>query len=86
MITILSLAACILTMVNSWLLSRGQLRAVYIIGIISGTVYTVINGVIACSADPGVAFLAIPSMWGIAMCISGLKRISPKEKAHESVA
>ena len=43
MITALSIAACTLTMVISWLVSQGKLKAVYMLGIVNAICFMVIN-------------------------------------------
>jgi hypothetical protein len=82
MINAIAITACLLTMVSSYLVAQGRLKAVYVIGVANGTLYVVLNGAIAV-ADPsqtGVAVLVIPSAWGIAMAVVGLRRLR-KERA-----
>ena len=73
--TLLSIILCVLTMLNSWLVSRGRLRAVYLIGILLGIGYLVINAMLAASGA-SVAFLIIPSAWGILTSALGLRRLN----------
>lgn len=77
MITALSIGACALTMFCSWLVSRGRLRVAYLAGIVNGSLYTAINILIAIASpdQAGVLLLAIPSTWGVAMCLAGLARL-----------
>lgn len=81
MINTVSITACILTMFISWLISQGRLKVVYILGMFNGCLYCVLNAAIATQPNQaGVAFLIIPSVWGIAMSIYGLRRLR-KEKS-----
>jgi hypothetical protein len=82
MINAIAITACLLTMVSSYLVAQGQLKRVYVIGVINGTLYVILNGAIAI-ADPsqmGVMVLIIPSGWGVAMAIIGLRRLEKEKK------
>lgn len=81
MITFLSITACSLAMLNSWLVSQGRLRPVYIVGIIVSLCFITINGLLAVS-QPGLLFLIIPSVWAIITSIIGLRRIK-REKCSK---
>ncbi len=77
MILFLSCLACALSMVVSWLLSQGWLHAVYITGFINGLLYAAINLVLAAQpGQEGILLLAIPSLWGSAMCVVGIRRLA----------
>lgn len=80
MITLLSFLACTLTMVNSWLLSRGTLRVVYSIGVVNGSLYVVLNSLLAARGDLGLLFLVIPSGWGTICSVMGLRRLRKREQ------
>ena len=77
MISCLSVFACLLKMTASYLVAQGKLKAVYLLGIVNGSTYTVLNVVIAAngSGQGFVLFLAIPSAWGVAMSVKGLRRL-----------
>jgi hypothetical protein len=77
MITILSLTVVVLGMVGSWLLSRGMLRAVYTLGMVTGSGYVLINVLLAMNAEGqrGVLLLVIPSAWAVLMSALGLRRL-----------
>jgi hypothetical protein len=74
-ITALSALGCVLAMVNSYLVARGRLRAVYVVGIACGVTYVLINLRLAADGQAGVLFLVIPSAWGGLMCLLGLRRL-----------
>jgi hypothetical protein len=80
MITVLSILACSLTMVMSWLLSQGRLKAVYVLGIVNSLCFIVLNGSLAVSGQPGILFLIVPSAWGIVTSFIGLRRLSKGER------
>lgn len=74
MITSLSFVACVLCMTSSYLVAQGRLHAVYLVGLVNCCCLIGLN--IALSArDPGVLFMVIPSLWGIAMNFLGLQRL-----------
>ena len=75
MITALSALGCVLAMVNSYLMSRGRLRAVYCVGIACGLTYVLINLLLATGGHAGMLFLVVPSGWGVLMCLLGLRRL-----------
>jgi hypothetical protein len=76
-INILAVTACLLTMVSSYLVAHGRLKPVYVLGVVNGSLYLALNVSIALSAreQAGVMLLAIPSAWGVAMAIVGLRRL-----------
>ena len=80
MITALSLIACILCMLSSYLVARGRLRAVYIVGLASCCCLIALN-VLLSVKDPGVLFMVIPSIWGIAMNVYGIRRLRRQRHA-----
>ncbi len=57
MITALSALGCLLAMVNSYLMSRGRLGAVYVVGIACGLTYVLINLLLAADGQRGVLLL-----------------------------
>jgi hypothetical protein len=73
-------------MLNSFLMARGRLRAVYVVGIACGLTYVVINLRLAADGQCGVLFLVIPSAWGVLMCVLGLRRLRREARAHEGGA
>jgi hypothetical protein len=75
MISVLSVLACVLAMTCSFLVARGKLRAVYLLGIVNGLVYCLLNALLAASGQPFVLFLMVPSAWGVAMSVLGLLRL-----------
>lgn len=77
MLTLLSLTACVLTMVSSYLLARGRLKAVYVIGIFNGISYVVINLALGSKGgdQAAVVLLAIPSAWAVLCNGMGLRRL-----------
>ena len=78
-LTTLSLLCCLLTMTNSFLLSRGWLRAVYLLGIFNGSCYVVLNLLLALrDGQGGVTWLIVPSAWGVLMCGLGWRRLRRK--------
>jgi len=74
MVTGLSFVACVLCMVSSFLIAQGKLRAVYVLGLINCFCLIGLNATLA-ATDPGILFMVIPSLWGIAMNLLGLKRL-----------
>lgn len=81
MINVVSVIACLLTMISSYLVAQGRLKAVYLIGVINGSLYVILNAAIA-FADPsqvGVIVLIIPSAWGVAMAVVGLRRLQREQ-------
>lgn len=76
MIGILSFTTCVLTMLGSWFVSQGRLRPAYLVGIVNGSCFVVVDLILAIEGPhPAVAILAVPSAWGIAMGFVGLKRL-----------
>lgn len=88
MINVVSIVACVLTMTSSYLVAKGQLKPVYVIGILNGSLYTGLNVAIAMNSDQltGVIFLAIPSAWGVAMAIKGLLRLRGQDSLSKSMS
>jgi len=77
LITLLSFTIVVLGMVGSWLLSRGLLRTVYTLGLVTGSGYVVLNVLLAVNAEGqhGVLLLVIPSAWAVLMYALGLRRL-----------
>lgn len=82
MINAIAITACLLTMTSSYLVAQGQLKPVYVIGVVNGMLYVILNSAIAV-ADPsqlGVIVLIIPSGWGVAMAVVGLRRLRKERR------
>lgn len=86
MITLLSFAGCFLAMTGSLLLALGKVRAVMALGIVTHSVFIVLNIAIAYRTEAGAAVLAIPSVWAILMNILGLRRRNDADSATEPTA
>lgn len=85
MITVLSMIACILAMVTNWFLARGMLKIVYLLSIVHGSCFVVLNALLALSSNEqaGVAALIIPSAWMIVTSLLGLRRLQAAKGAKE---
>jgi len=85
MILILSLAACMLAMVNAVFLALGRLRVVYVLGVLTGLMYVALNVLLAIrdSEQTGVALLVIPSLWAVATSAFGLWRLGTKPDKYD---
>ncbi len=81
MITTLSLTSCLMSMLISWLVALGKLRVVYVLTIINGCLFVLLNGILALTpGHEGVAVLMIPSAWMIVTACVGLFRLAKQTK------
>lgn len=78
MINCLSIAACILGMVGSALFAYQRYKAVFLLSIVNGCIFTALNTAVAMSApgQEGVALMIVPSVWMIGTSVVGLRRLS----------
>jgi hypothetical protein len=83
MINILATTTCVLAMTNHWLVAHVKLKAVYILGIVNGLLFVLLNALIAAegSAQIGVALLVIPSGWMVFTSGLGLWRLHRFERS-----
>lgn len=82
MIAGLSACACVMAMLGSLLVSRGALRPAYYVGAATGCVYLALNLLLAAGGQPSVLPLVIPSAWGVAMALLGLRRLRAERQEH----
>lgn len=76
LITFLSLAATIFAMTGSLLLAIGRLRVVFLLGMVTGSCYALLDLLLALrEGQAAVAWLIIPSLWGVLMHYLGLRRL-----------
>lgn len=74
MIAAFSFVACVATVWASRLVAQGTLKPVYVLGIVSGLYYAVVNAALA-AHDAGILFPVIPSVWGAVTSAIGLRRL-----------
>lgn len=88
MINALSITACLLTMTSSYLVAQGRLKPAYLIGVVNGSLYVILNASIALANrdQAGVMLLVIPSAWGVAMAFKGLSRLKHQGRETEGTS
>src|SRR5687768_1975234 len=86
MINVLALTTCTLAMVSQWLVAHVKLKAVYVLGMVNGSLFVLLNTLLAVEAtgQAAVALLVIPSAWMIFTSALGLHRLYRFEKSLQS--